>query len=532
MSDQARRGPGNRSGNRPSSTRRRGRARTTARPEPAAATATPAPETTDPRPKNTTPSLADRIRRFGLTIATADGIAVLFIITIAVLGATIADAGITPLPAAIAAQWMVLQMSPVIIDSIPLGIVPAVPAALLVVLTAWRIRREVSGPVSVRDIRVLAAVAVGSPVLLTIVAWLMLWDASNVLAVSPPNLLHAVIAAVILRVIALTAGLGPKLLIALLRRRNLPEWPVASLKLATDITLWLWAAGAVVVIASMVWHFSGVRETYAIADGFGAAIGLSVLALLYLPNAAMAAVGVFAGTPASLGMAEVSPFAVVPGHLPPLPVLAAMPQSYHPVAMAILIIPVVVVVWRTRAFIQRTDPRAPYLIAVGAGACAGVLVGAVSWLCSGVVGYYGPSGSDWWLAGVFVSAWVALAAAVVTVVLRGLPRPAVTVEPAEPVAADETDEAETDAEAETDVADEADAEADTVDEAEAVDEEATDATEAEDAAEDTDEADTEPAEPATEDTQDTAEPEADDAPAEPDEQQTDDGDESPNESEK
>ena len=122
----------------------------------------------------------------------------------------------------------------------------------------------------------------------------------------------------------------PRLSRALLRRRAWPEWPLASLRLAASYVGWLWAAGAVAVIVSMVWHHASVRETLGIADGGAGLFGLLLLSVGYLPNIAFGAAGVLVGAPANVGVAEAGLFAVSPGTLPPLPTLAAMPQSHLP----------------------------------------------------------------------------------------------------------------------------------------------------------------------------------------------------------
>ncbi|MDO5730741.1 cell division protein PerM [Corynebacterium sphenisci] len=419
MGERARRGPGGRAAG-PEGARRRGRGRARgARPAPATRAA--APPAGDPRPAPAPPTLAGRLRRFGLTIAAVDGVAVLLIATIALIGVTVADAGITPLPATVATLWMLLMMSPVVLDDAVLGLVPALPGMALVALAAWRIRREVAGPVSVRDIRVLAAVALGAPAALTAVAWLMLLDAGKVLPVAPPNLFRALAGALLLRLVALAAGLGPRLLTALLRRRSLPEWPVASLRLAADLLGWLWGAGALAVLVAMAWHHAAVAEAYRITAGAGGIAGLTALSAAYLPNIAVGGLAVLVGAPATIGVAEAGLFAVIPGSLPPLPPLAAMPQSAHPAAPLLLVVVPAVVVWRTRRMLRRDRPGAPYPVAVGAAAAAGAGAAALAWLTGGILGQYGHSGAVPGMTGILVSAWVALPAAVVVLAESGWP---------------------------------------------------------------------------------------------------------------
>ena len=217
---------------------------------------------------------------------------------------------------------MLLNLAPFEFGGTDLSLVPG--------CRRWRISRpspgasaEVSGPVSIRDVRPMAAVFLGVPVL-TVIAWLMLWDASGVLRIDAPFFPAAIASTVVIHAAALVAGMGPRLTRALLRRRAWPEWPLASLRLAASYVGWLWAAGVVAVIVSMVWHHASVRETLGIADGGAGLFGLLLLSVGYLPNIAFGAAGVLVGAPASVGVAEAGLFAVSPGTLPPLPTLAAI----------------------------------------------------------------------------------------------------------------------------------------------------------------------------------------------------------------
>lgn len=432
----------------PSSRRAKGRSprREPARPErissvPAAAGATaPAAATSaatatagaagvpaagDPRPAAGT-ARAARIRRFLLAAAGVHGVALLLIISIAVIGVTVVGGGFTPLPATIAASWMLLNLGPFEFGGTDLGLVPALPAMAYFLAVAWRVRKEVSGPVSIRDVRTMAAVFLGVPLVLTLVAWLMLWDASGVLRIDAPFLPAALGSTAAIHAGALLAGMGPRLTRALLRRRSWPEWPLASLRLAAEYVGWLWAAGAVATIASMAWHHESVRETFSIAGGGGGVAGLLLLSICYLPNIAFAAAGILVGAPANVGVAEAGLFAVTPGTLPPLPTLAAMPQSHLSPAFGVLLaVPVAIAVWRVHRHLRKGAADRPYVEVVVAAVIAGLLVALLAALTGGEVGQYGWSGVNWWLAGVLASVWLVVPGAIVAVMLGGIPRGAV-----------------------------------------------------------------------------------------------------------
>lgn len=380
-----------------------------------------APRAGDPRPAEAT-ARAARIRRFLLAAAGVHGVALLLIISVALIGVAVAGAGFTPLPATIASSWMLLNLAPFEFGGTDLGLVPALPSMALFAAVAWRIRREVSGPVSIRDVRTMAAVFLGVPVALTVVAWLMLWDASGVLRIEAPFFPAAIASTVVIHAAALVAGMGPRLTRALLRRRAWPEWPLASLRLAASYVGWLWAAGAVAVGVSLIWHHASVRETLGIADGAGALTGLLLLSLAYLPNIAFAAAGILVGAPANVGVAEAGLFAVSPGTLPPLPTLAAMPQSHLSPAFGVLLaVPVAIAVWCVHRHLKKGESDRPYVEVVLAAVIAGVLVAVLALLMGGELGQYGRSGVNWWFAGVLASVWLAVPGAVVAVMVAGLP---------------------------------------------------------------------------------------------------------------
>lgn len=390
-------------------------------PQPGAATV-PAPG--DPRPAAAV-ARAARIRRFLLAAAGVHGVALLLIISVAVVGVTVLGAGFTPLPATIASSWMLLNLAPFAYGGTHVGLVPALPAMVFFAAVAWRVRREVSGPVSIRDVRTMAAVFLGVPLALTVSAWLMLWDASGVLRVEPPFFPAAVASTLVIHAAALLAGMGPRLTRALLRRRAWPEWPLASLRLAVAYVGWLWMAGAAAAVVSLVWHQGSVRETLGIAGGGADVVALVLLSVAYLPNIAFGASGIVVGAQANVGVAEAGLFAVSPGTLPPLPTLAAMPQSHQSPAFGLLlVVPVAVAVWCVHRHLKSAESDRPYIEVVVAAVLSGIVVAVLAVLLGGELGQYGWSGANWWLAGVLASVWLAVPGAVVAVMVAGLPSPA------------------------------------------------------------------------------------------------------------
>ena len=465
-----------------------------------------------PRPR-LSQSAMQRLRKALLAVATVDGVALALIVGIAIIAVTVTGAGFTPLPATIASMWMLLNLAPFGFGGTDLSLVPAVPAMLLFLAVAWRVRRVVADRIGIQEVRTLAATFIVVPAALTVTAWLMLWDASGVLRINAPDFLQAVASAIVLHGGALIAGFGSRLLRALLRRRKLPEWPLGSLRLAAEYVGWLWAAGVVATVISLVWHHGAVRETMGIADSPGAGAALVLLSLGYLPNVAFGAAGILTGAPANVGVAEAGLFAVTPGTLPPLPTLAAIPQSHlGPFFGVLLVVPVAIALWRVTVYVRTRASERPYAEVVVAGLMVAVFVAVLTLLLGGEVGQYGWSGVSWWFAAVMASVWFVVPGAVAVVALTGVPSRSLadegTAAAATGAEADDDEAAEDEgadadaAEPEAEAADAGAAEAEVETEAAAADE-----TESEDAVEAEAEADAEVESGA--DTDDEAEADAD-----------------------
>lgn len=364
-----------------------------------------------------------RVRRFGLSVLGSYGVVLLFIISVALIVVIVSGAGMSPLPASIASLWMMFNLAPFRFNGTTLGLTPALPAVLMVGFIAWRVRREVADRISIKDVRALVGAYLLTPVVLTIIAWLMLYDASKVFPrVQTPSFGLAFAASLLVNLVALVLGMGQRLIRALLVRRRLPEWLLGSARLAGSYVAWLWLVGAVVTVASLIWHHELLSQTYAITDTTGDAIAVTGLSLLYVPNIAFGALGVLVGGQSSFGPAEVGLFAVHPAQLPPLPILAAMPQSLQHWAFGVLIVlPAAVAVWRVVKFLKSTTTKWPYLIVVVAAVWSALFLMALAWLMGGEVGVFGWAGASWWLTGLLGSMWLVVPGAIVVVAMTGLP---------------------------------------------------------------------------------------------------------------
>jgi hypothetical protein len=349
------------------------------------------------------------VRRFAPTVLVSHAVTLAVAIALAVvvgIGETF-----TAVPAMVGSFWMVANLAPVEFAGAQLGIVPLLPAALIVLVHSRRIRATCGTQITVRNIRVFAVLAVAVPVILTVLAWLVLWDASKVFDIAPPNLALAVATTALLNGVVFVLGLGPKIWRALLLRRGLPTWPVESVRLAGAFVRWMLLAGLVAVLVQLVINISSFTDTYTIAPDTWGKVGLSVLSVLYLPNLAVGAAGVLMGSEMHLGDASASLFAVTNANLPPLPVLAAMPHSGMRFGEFLLVVPAAVaIVIVYRFFCTRTFVESPVFTALGAGVASGVLGLLVTLAAGGTLGVYGAAGPLLWLTPLVFACWIVVPA--------------------------------------------------------------------------------------------------------------------------
>lgn len=411
------------------------------------------------------------VKRFGIPLLINYGVTVGIIVACAVIIGI--GAGFSRVPAAIGSLWMVLNLGSLNMTGAHLGFLPLAPAMLFVFAMSRRATKILGTSVSVRGLRVFILLSLLIPLLLTVIAWLMIWDASRVFDLAAPNLAAALISTLLVNGAAVVIGLRPRIWRALLLRRDLPTWPVEAFRLAGAFLKWMTLAGLLAAVVYALTNLSGLADTYSITSSLSGAIGLTLLALLYLPNMAIGGMAVLLGGEFHVGDGATSLFATTNINLPPLPIFAAIPHRPlpgGPFYLAITAVLAVVIVHRfvkSRGFIE-----SPVAMAVGAGAAAALLGYCLAWLGGGELGVYGSAGALEWLFAAEAAAWLMLPALVFMVYASRagstVTEDIVEYEPAAASSAEsqvETEtEAETDADAESDV--EAEAESDAKSDAE------------------------------------------------------------------
>ena len=347
---------------------------------------------------------AGRIRRMLITAAVPNVVIVLIIMAIALGGLMLAGSPMAWWYTIVAEAWMVFNLAPVSAAEVHMSFLPALPALILAAVVAVRVRNAVKHKVSVKDLLILLSCVLGVPVVFTIIAWLMLWDAGKVYDVSPPNLAQALLRVIVLHLAAMAAGMGSRLWRALAKRYGVPRQIVDATQIALRYLGYL-AIGAAVVFAVVfllnISRQGEMMDEYPTVSGLGVA-GLVLVSLLYIPNAIVSTAAVVVGSEFSIGEGSVSLFSAHLVPLPPLPITGGIPASAPSWAVVLLLVPLGAAIY---ALYKKRPSFQDVLVATVASA---VVMFIACYLVSGDLGYYGATGPNLWTAAGLTALWMAV----------------------------------------------------------------------------------------------------------------------------
>ncbi|WP_430331332.1 cell division protein PerM [Rhodococcus sp. ACT016] len=316
---------------------------------------------------------------------------------------------------AVAAGWLALHQVSLTVTDAPLGILPLLPTALLVWAVARGCARAVTPESSLRDAARVVAAAVAGPVAATLISLAVITDAAVVIPLEPPSALEALACVIGIHLVAACAGVVAVIGRAECARLGAPEWLPAGVRPAARAAGLLFAAGAAVSVASLVWSWSEVGGLLDDGHGFVGLLGLTVLSVLYLPNVAVGAVAVLVGGTAQAGGTTLSLFEIVGGPVPPVPVLGGVPTTLVGSAWPVLLaVPVTVgaLLGRDCGRLRLSVQETVYTVACAA-AGVGVLAALVGFLAGGDIGSYGFVGVEPVVLGLVTFGWLAVPGAVV-----------------------------------------------------------------------------------------------------------------------
>ncbi|QYL30574.1 hypothetical protein TM48_05204 [Mycobacterium shottsii] len=366
-------------------------------------------------------------------------VALVIIAAVTLIQLVIANSDMTGALGAIASMWLGVHQVPISIGGRELGVMPLLPALLMVWGTARTTALATSPYSSWLVVRWVIASALGGPLLIAAICLAVIHDASSVITeLQTPSALRAFVS--VLAVHAIGAGLGVWSRVGrrALAVSPLPNWLGDSLRAAAAGVLALLGLSGLVTAGSLVVHWATMQELYGITDSAFGQFSLTVLSVLYVPNVVVGAAAIAVGASAHIGFATFSAFTVFGGDIPAVPILAAAPTPpLGPVWVALLIIGASSGVAVGQQCARRPLPPLPAMGKLLAAALVGALAMALlGYGGSGKLGNFGAVGVDEGALLVGVFFWFALVGGATLVMAGGIrrrprrpkPRPAPPVE--------------------------------------------------------------------------------------------------------
>lgn len=377
-------------------------------------------------------TMKERVRHYLPFVGIPNLVVVLGIVAVC-LGTVLLSGGrLAAMASAVAETWFVLHGVPVSFQGVTLGAIPLLPAIGVAALIAWRVRVATRDRVSILDLYAIFGLVVLIPFTLSAVAWFMIDDAAAVFPVSPPAIHKALAIPVFVHVVGMMCGMSSRLWKALLTRLGAPDSLYDAARATIMLSLRLLGAAAVVYLFLLAAGYSRLSDLLGEFPTLGAGGGLALFALsvLYLPNAALATLGVLLGAPFDIAQGGVSLFGSVLVPLPPFPLFAAIPGEVPVWAPVLLVVPAAVMI---HFVLSKRLGWQEVLISSVFAALLAVFAGLMS---GGEVGAYGWIGINPWFFALAAALWVGVVGAAAYLVARFAHKDTAEPEQEEPDEAD------------------------------------------------------------------------------------------------
>lgn len=356
------------------------------------------------------------------------GLVVVIATTLVLITLVSVNSDLTGTLGAIAGSWFAVHLVPLSIGGTTLGVAPLLPTAIIGWSVARTVHRAVDTDTETRMVRWVFAASMAGPLAITAIALAVAKDASTVIGLSSPNALVAF--SWVAGVHAAASGTG--LILArwdsLVLRRGLPDWVRALVAPFVRALSVLVAGGAAVVLLALLasWETAGALLDSG-RDVVGM-LGLTVLSVLYLPNVLIGALAVATGSTAGFGDASVSLFATMGGPLPPLPILAVLPEGpAQTIWTVMLVVPIGAGLLLGRdCAIRSADIQVAVSSVWVVAAVAGAFAALFGYAAGGNLGTFGTVEVTVWSFGLLTFAWLAVAgtiSAAIVVWRRAEPEP-------------------------------------------------------------------------------------------------------------
>jgi hypothetical protein len=236
--------------------------------------------------------------------------------------------------------WLAAHQIPLVLEGQPLGVLPLLPTAgvatVIAVGAGWSARRLGGRPRHDAG-AVLAAVA-GAHAAAAVLGSALLPRATEV-AVAPWS---AMVGGGLVSGVAAAAGVLQACGLPADIADRLPGWLRPALHGAAVALVGLAFIGSAVLLTGLAVQADAVAAAYArLAPGFGAAVGVTLLAIAYLPNAVLGGMCWALGPGITVGAATASPFVTNTAGASSFPLLAGLPTGAPPVwALLVFVLPI------------------------------------------------------------------------------------------------------------------------------------------------------------------------------------------------
>ncbi len=360
-------------------------------------------------------------------------VALVIIAAVVLVQLVIANSDMTGAFGAIASMWLGVHQVPISIGGRVLGVMPLLPALLMVWGTARTTAQATSARSSWFVARWIVASAVGGPLLIAALALAVVHDASSVLTqLQTPSAGHAFLNVLVVHGIGAVIGVGSKVGRRALLTSPLPNWLAGSVRAATAGVLALLGLSAAVTTAALVLHWGTMHELFGITESAFGQLSLTVLSVLYAPNVIVGAAAMAVGSSAHIGFATFSSFTVFGGDIPAVPILAAAPTPpLGPVWVALLIVGAAAGVALGQQCARTPLPPVPALVRLlTASVLAAGVMALLGYAGGGQLGNFGAVGVDQATFGPAAFLWFSVVGGVTIVMANGLVRRPRRVKPA------------------------------------------------------------------------------------------------------
>ncbi|WP_155976944.1 DUF6350 family protein [Nocardia sp. 348MFTsu5.1] len=353
---------------------------------------------------------------FGTTAATLAILTLLAIVTLLTVGD-----GLGSLPVAVASMWLGIHQVPMTVGDVTVGVMPLAPTFLMIFAVGRSTARatDVDRPHS--EVASVVLAAVGGPLLATVLSLAVVMDASTVMTVQSPDALLAFSCTFAVQAVGAVGGVAYKWWSTIVVRTGVADWVIKGLRCGLIAVVGMFTLGALVVAFRLIINWSLAGELLASGNGVVGALGLFLLSVLYLPNVVIGSAAAMVGAPVQVGGATVDLFGSSGGRVPPLPILAVLPDGDGGRWGLVLLAGAVIVSFFVAHLCADLSLLRNIRMVVVAAGVTSVLLVAFSAVSGGSLGVLGEVGVNLPVVGVFAFGWIAVAGALMAVIHSALP---------------------------------------------------------------------------------------------------------------